>query len=179
MQIKQLNLGQELGYDSLDAMLDVVASGEEWPIRVPPPPAVRRVAEAAGAPGQTATNAAPTTRVHQPQGSASSVSVPPVVLTVHSTAPVDTGPAVSASPVISPADVLQIVGEEYTAVVKHTPVPQFTRSGHGAVGGVGELRQGRIVTLQRHTPQGPRQPPPGFPALDPGARGGDGKLLTE
>ena len=110
-QIKPLNLGQELGYDSLDAMLDVVASGEEWPIRVPPPPAVRRVAEAAGAPGQTATDAAPTTRVQQPQGSASTSSFRPI-LSVRSAVPVDKGPAASAPPVIPPADVLQIVGEE-------------------------------------------------------------------
>ena len=47
-----------------------------------------------------------------------------------------------------------------------TLVPQTARSGRGGVSGVGEVRQGRMVTLPRHTPQGPRQPPPGFPALD-------------
>ena len=87
--IKRLNLGQEIGYDSLDAMLDVVASGEEWPVGGPPPPVARRIAEAAGAPGQTATDAAPPTRMRQPQGSASNAPVPSAVLPVHSTAPVD------------------------------------------------------------------------------------------
>ena len=51
-------------------------------------------------------------------------------------------------------------------MVKHMPVPQFARSGRGGVSGVGEVRQGSMVTLQRHTPQGPRQPPPGFPAVN-------------
>ena len=40
--IKRLDLGRALGYDSLDAMLDVVASGEEWPDRGPPAPVARR-----------------------------------------------------------------------------------------------------------------------------------------
>ena len=96
--IKRLNLGQELGYDSLDAMLDVVALEEEWPIRGPPAPVARHVAEAAGAPGQTATDAAPPTRVREPQGSGLTTPVPSAVLSVHSTAPVDKGPAVSAPP---------------------------------------------------------------------------------
>ena len=69
-QIKRLNLGQELGFDSIDAMLDVVASGEEWPIMVPSHPEVRRVAAAAGAPKQTATDAAPPTHALTPAGSA-------------------------------------------------------------------------------------------------------------
>ena len=43
----------------------------------PPPPAVRRVAEAAGAPGQTATNAAPTTGELTPAGSESTFSSTP------------------------------------------------------------------------------------------------------
>ena len=145
-------------------MLDVVASGDEWPIRVPPPLAVRRVAEAAGAPGLRATNATPTTRELQLEGSASTFSVPPVVLTVHSTAPMATGPAMTSPLTIPPADVLQFFGQEYATVVKYTPVPQFTRSSCGAAGGMGEVRQGSMVTLPRHTPQGPRPPPPGFPA---------------
>ena len=161
-----IELGQELGYDSLDAMLDVVASGEEWPIRVPPPPVVRRVAEAAGAPGQTATDAAPTTRVQEPEGSASSGSFHPRILLVRSATPVDQGPAAPAPPVIPPADVLQFVGREFADVVKQPPVPQSARRGRGGASGVGEVRQGSMVTLPRHTPQGPRQPPPGFPAAD-------------
>ena len=31
---------------------------------------------------------------------------------------------------------------------------------------MGEVRQWSMVTLPRHTPLGPRQPQPGFPALD-------------
>ena len=30
----------------------------------------------------------------------------------------------------------------------------------------GEVRQGVLVALERHTPGGPRMPPPGFPARD-------------
>ena len=74
--IKRLGLDRQLGDDSLEEMLDVVASGEEWPARGPPAPAPRRVAEAAGAPGQTATDATPPTRVQKPQGSASTAPVP-------------------------------------------------------------------------------------------------------
>ena len=109
--IKRLGLDRQLGYESLDAMLDVVASGEEWPVRGPPPPVARCIAEAAGAPGQTATDATPPTRMRQPQGSSSTAPVPSVVLPVHSTAPVDKGPAVSAPPVIPPADPKKFVGE--------------------------------------------------------------------
>ena len=83
-QIKRLNLGQELGFDSIDAMLDVVASGEEWPITVPPLPEVRRVAAPAGSPGQTVTDAAPPIYMLTPVGSVSSVPVPPVVRAVYS-----------------------------------------------------------------------------------------------
>ena len=36
-QCKHLGLEQELGYCSLDAMLDAVASGKEWPVRHPHP----------------------------------------------------------------------------------------------------------------------------------------------
>ena len=49
-------------------------------------------------------------------------------------------------------------------MVKHTPVPQFARSRHVVAGGMGEVHQGSMVTLERHTPQGLCSPPPGFPA---------------
>ena len=141
--IKRLGFNRQLGDDSLDAMLDVVASGGEWPDRGPPAPVARQIAEAAGALRQTATDATPPTRVQRPQGSASTAPVPSVVLPVRSTAPMEKAPAASAPPVIPPA----------------------RGRGRGGASGVGEVRQGNFLTLPRHTPLGPR-PPPGFPALD-------------
>ena len=144
-------------------MLDVVASGEEWPVRRPPAPAPRRVAEAAGAQGQSATDATPPTRVQKPLGSASTAPVSCMAPPVRSTAPA----AASAPPMIPPADpALFVGGSAYAAVVKQTPTPQAARGrGRGGVSGAGEVRQGNFVTLPRHTPLGPR-PPPGFPPLD-------------
>ena len=115
--IKRLGLDRQLGDDSLEAMLDVVASGEEWPDRGPPAPVARHVAEAAGALGQTATDATPPTRVQKPQGSASTTPVPSVVLPVRSTAPMEKAPAASATPVIPPADPKLFVGRDHYAAV--------------------------------------------------------------
>ena len=144
-----------------------MALGGEWPDRGPPASVARRVAEAAGAPGQTATDATPPTRVQKPQGSVWTAPVPSVVLPVRSTAPMEKAPAASAPPVIPPADPVLFVGQDhYARVVKQALTPQAARGrGRGGVSGVGEVRQGNFVTLPRHTPLGPRLPP-GFPALD-------------
>ena len=155
--IKLLGLDRQLGDDSLEDMLDVVASGEEWPARGPPAPAPRHVAEAAGAPGQSATDATPPTRVQKPQGSASTALVPSVAPPVRSTAPA----AASAPPMIPPADPKMFVGgPQYAAVVKHALLPQAARGrGRGGVSGVGEVRQLNVLTLPRDTHLGPRPPP--------------------
>ena len=122
--IKRLGLGRQLGDDNLEDMLDVVASGEEWPARGPPAPAPRRVAEAAGAQGQSATDATPTTRVQKPLGSASTAPVSSVAPPVRSTAPA----AASAPPKIPSADPVLFIGEDhYARVVRESLMPQAAR----------------------------------------------------
>ena len=133
------------------ALLEVVASGEEWPIRAPPPPVAQRVAAAAGAPGQIATDASPTARVSTPEGSAKTVPVPSVALTVRCKAPMATVPAVTAPPTIPPANVELFVGRwEYADVVRQPSQPQSARSRPGVASGVGDVRQGQMVVLPKH-----------------------------
>ena len=102
-------MGQVLGYCSIDALLDAVASGTEWPVMAPLPPVAQHCAAAAGAPGQTATDAAPTARMPTPEGDATTVPVPPVAQTVCE-APKAIVPPAPAPPTFPPANVELFVG---------------------------------------------------------------------
>jgi len=62
--LEHLGLEQELGYCSLDALLDAVASGKEWPVTAPLPPCGPALCR----------------RMPTPGGDATTVSVPPVAL---------------------------------------------------------------------------------------------------
>ena len=146
--IKRLGLDRQLGDDSLEDMLHVVASGEEWPVRGSPAPAPRRVAEAAGAQGQSATDATPPTRVQKPLGSASTAPVSSAAPPVRSTAPAPPKKIPPADPAVF------LGGDAYAAAVEQQPSPLAAR-GRGGAGVAGEVRQGSLVSLPRHTPEGP------------------------
>jgi len=167
--LRVAGLDRQLGGDfKLEEMLDVAASGE-WPTptRETPIPAPRRsVAAAAGAPGQSATDASPSTRATRPQEGATTASVSSEAPPVHSSAPA----AVTSRPhFIPPMDPAMFLGGgAYADAVRHQPSPLPARGtrgrGRGGTVVAGELRQGVMVALERRTPGGPRMPPPGFPA---------------